>query len=54
MFASVTVSIRAERVEFGQYVQEKHHVYCGDPPASLHKLITTRGQEKLLSSSTQM
>lgn len=24
MFASVTVSIRAERVEFGQYVQEKH------------------------------
>lgn len=45
---------REARIEFGQRFQEEWCEYYGDPPASLHKLITTRGQENLLGSSPQM
>lgn len=48
------VSRRAGRVEFVQGFQEKFCAYYGESAASLHKLITTRGQEKLLGSSLQM
>lgn len=43
-----------EEQQFGQRLQEKYYECCGDPPASLQKPITTRGQEKLLGSGLQM
>lgn len=54
MLASAGVLSRAARVEFGQCFQEKRSESYGDPPASLHELTTTRGQEKLLGRSPQL
>lgn len=45
---------RRARVNFGQCFQKEFCEYYSDPSASLHKLITTRGQENLLGSSPQM